>query len=768
MKNNRMQKAIQLVFVLVISLLASAQLAGQTGNIRGFVYDKENGSPIMFASVTLLEINKSTTTNEEGFFNFSNIEPGTHTIYASYVGYDSATAIVKLKAGDLINKTLFMAKGAVELEELEISGKQAAKTTTVQISKVQLTTKEIKSLPSAGGEADLAQYLQVLPGVIFTGDQGGQLYIRGGSPVQNKILLDGMTIYNPFHSIGFFSVFETEIIQNVDVLTGGFNAQYGGRTSAVVDITSRDGNKNRFSGLISSSPFQSKILAEGPIKKLNPETGSAISFILTGKRSYIDQTSPELYSYASADSTNAGLPYNFSDLYGKVSITGKNGNRLNLFGFNFQDNVKYAGIADIGWTSTGVGSNFKIIPSSAKMIIGGHFAYSDYSAIFQEDDKRARTSGISGYELGFDFTFYGDNSEIKYGLEVNGTKTSLEFVNPFDVTVEETQNNTEIAGFLYYKKAYDRLVIEPSIRFQYYASLSESTFEPRLGVKYNISDRFRFKFAGGMYSQNLISTVNERDIVNLFVGYLSSPEEVLELNSDQETTSRLQKSVHGVAGVEIDLASGIELNIEPYIKNYTQLINLNRNKQKVTDPNFRTETGLARGIDFLLKYDRNDLFVWVAYSLGYVDRNDGDQTYPTNFDRRHNMNYLMSYDFGSDKSWQASIRWNLGTGFPFTLTQGFFQSYDLQDGIDSDYLTKDGDLGIIYADERNSGRLPYYHRLDASVKKKIKFGKYTKLEVVASVTNVYNRENIFYFDRVRYERVNQLPILPSLGVTVSF
>lgn len=742
----------------------SVAMYAQAGSIRGFIIDAESGGPIMFANVSLLESGRGTTTNEEGFFNFANVEAGKHTIYATYLGYDSAVVEVTLADGQILVQTVTMQEQSINLGEIQISAQKQESKTEVQISTVQLTTKEIKNLPGAGGEPDLAQYLQVLPGVVFTGDQGGQLYIRGGSPVQNKVLLDGMTIYNPFHSIGFFSVFETETIQTVDVLTGGFNAEYGGRASAVVDITTRDGNKSRFGGLVSASPFQSKVVLEGPLKKLDPKTGSAISFLVTGKQSYIDRTAPQLYSYADT----AGLPYSFTDLYGKISITGKNGNRLNLFGFNYVDDVSYAGIADIGWNSTGVGANFKLVPTSSAMIVGGHFAFSDYQATFTEADERPRFSGINGYELGFDFTFYGDESEVKYGFEVNGAQTTLEFVNPFNVTVEEEQNNTELAGFVKYRKAFDRLVIEPSVRVQYYASLSEGTFEPRLGVKYNFSDNFRFKFAGGFYSQNLISTVNERDIVNLFVGFLSSPQEVWALNTSERTDSRLQKAIHGVAGFEIDLASGVQINVEPYVKNYTQLINLNRNKKEQADANFRTETGLARGIDFLVKYQTRDLFIWTAYSLGYVTRFDGEQTYSTNFDRRHNLNALVSYSFGRDGSWDASIRWNLGSGFPFTLTQGFYQSFDFRDGIDTDYVSGNGDLGILYSEDRNTGRLPYYHRLDASVKKRIEFSKYSSLEISASVTNVYNRQNIFYFDRVRYDRVNQLPILPSLSATFKF
>ena len=159
--------------------------------------------------------------------------------------------------------------------------------------------------------------------------------------------------------------------------------------------------------------------------------------------------------------------------------------------------------------------------------------------------------------------------------------------------------------------------------------------------------------------------------------------------------------------------------------------------------------------------------MWAIYSLGYVNRDDGEQVYPTHFERRHNINLLVSYALG--RTWELGARWNYGSGFPFTLTQGFYGQQDILGGIDSDVLTGNPDQpGIIYSDQRNSGHLPDYHRLDMSLKKTIEFNKDLRLEIMASVTNVYNRANIFYFDRVSYSRVDQLPILPSLTVTVDF
>ncbi len=759
---------IRYIVVFAFLLIANALLA-QKGTVRGNVYDKDTGEPIAFGNVVLSGTTVGTNTDIDGFFNISGLDQGNYTIVASYLGYDSVAIDVKVLPGDIIYKSFYLSESGIDLGIVNVSAKKETARSDVKISTLTVTPAQIKSLPSTGGEADIAQYLSVLPGVIFTGDQGGQLYIRGGSPIQNKVLLDGMTIYNPFHSIGFFSVFETEIIRNVDVLTGGFNAEYGGRISAVIDIKTREGDKKKFGGIVSASPFQGKVLLEGPIKPLKESGGGSISYILTGKHSYIDETSRVLYEYATADSVGS-LPFSYTDFYGKVSMLSGNGSKLNLFGFNFDDRVNYGGVADLNWNATGGGANFTLIPAGSNITIDGIAAFSSYDISLLEADSRPRSSSINGFNVGLNFNTFGSNSEFKYGFEVNGFSTNFEFVNFLDATIKQESFTTEIAGYLKWKQKWGKLIFEPSIRAQYYASLPDFSIEPRIGIKYNATDFLRFKVAGGLYSQNLISSVNERDVVNLFVGFLSGPEEdILKPGADFETTdSKLQLSRHAVAGVEIDLSDKLELNVEPYFKQFNQLVNINRNKLIATDPNYAAEEGEAYGIDFLLNYNSKDLFLWFAYSLGYVNRDDGEQVYPTIFDRRHNLNVLATYTFGANADWEASVRWNYGTGFPFTLTQGFYSFYDFKDGIDVDYISENPELGVLYSDERNSGRLPEYHRMDMSVKKRIEFSKRSKLEITASITNVYDRNNIFFFDRESYDRVDQLPILPSLGASFHF
>ena len=178
-----------------------------------------------------------------------------------------------LKVAFLIGNMKYLRK-ETELQGVEITARKTEKVTQINAGTITVTPREMKMLPSTGGEPDIAQYLQVVPGVIFTGDQGGQLYIRGGSPTQTGILLDGITIYNPFHSIGLYSVFETDAIRNVEIQTAGFNAQYGNRTSAIVDITTKDGNKNRHAGKVSLSPIMARAMLEGPIVKAKREGGA--------------------------------------------------------------------------------------------------------------------------------------------------------------------------------------------------------------------------------------------------------------------------------------------------------------------------------------------------------------------------------------------------------------------------------------------------------------------------------------------------------------
>ncbi|MDT8392401.1 MAG: TonB-dependent receptor [Bacteroidales bacterium] len=775
---HKLRILIQLLTFSVF-FLAVQGLSAQTGAIRGSIYEKATGEPVIFCNVYLEGTTIGAGSDVNGLYMITRIPPGTYTLMVTNLGYDTIKMEVEIEADKIINQNLFLTSASVTLDEVNISAYREEARTETQTSVNKVTPKEITKIPSVGGQPDLAQYLQVLPGVVFTGDQGGQLYIRGGSPIQNKVLLDGMIVYNPFHSIGLFSVFDTDILRNADVYTGGFGAEYGGRISSVMDITTRDGNKKRFAGKVDASTFGAKVLIEGPLAKQKEDGGASSSFIFSAKNSYLEQSSKIFYDYVDED----GLPFNYLDLYGKLSFHFGNGSKINFYGFNFTDDVnKYKSIADFSWKSAGVGANFMIIPAKTAVMIAGHAAYSNYRISLKDEINPERSSEINGFNMGFDFNYFLGRDQLKYGIEVLGFTTDYFFINSVGRTIQQKENTTELGLFLKYKKTAGKFLIEPSMRLQWYASLSTVSPEPRLSLKYNATDKFRIKFAGGLYSQNLISATSDRDVVNLFYGFLSGPDNLPDEFNDKEVTHNLQKSSHLILGTELDIGKFITVNLEGYYKYFSQLTNLNRNKifdegkapnePQLLTKDFIIETGDAEGIDMTFKFDNNHFYIWAVYSLSWVNRNYEDiqgelQHYYPHFDRRHNVNLLGVYRFGGKMDWEVSARWNFGTGFPFTQTQGYYELINFDEGIYTDYTTANGELGVLYAD-LNAGRLPTYHRLDLNIKKRFSFSENTIFEIDASVVNVYNRENIFYVDRITNEIVYQLPVMPSLGVSLAF
>jgi hypothetical protein len=764
------------IFSLLIFALFSFALFAQTGVIKGFVYNITDGEPIMFANVIVDKTTLGASTDVNGFFVINKVPTGKQKLKVQVIGYADTTINVEVLSNKSLNIKIELTPQSQTLETVEISAEKEMAKTESRVSVKKVTATEIQRMPSVGGQADFAQYIQVLPGVVFSGDQGGQLYIRGGSAIQNKVLLDGMTIYNPFHSIGLFSVFETDIIRNADVYTGGFNARYGGRLSSVMDITTRDGNKKKTTGKVSISTFGTSAILEGPLIADKDDRDYSISYVLTEKNSYLSQTSKSIYSY-----TDTELPYDFLDLYGKLTIASKSGSKANIFGFNFNDKVNgYKSIADYNWTNSGAGANFIIVPQNASSIVQGVVAYSSYTMKMNETTSQTeQKSNISAFNGSMDVTQFFSKNQLRYGVDLmwNTTKTLFEGQDE-----EQKDYSSDLGAYMIFKGFWGNLLYEPSLRLSYYASLSEAILEPRLSLKYNLTDRFRLKAALGKYSQTFIDTKSDRDIVNLFTGYLTTSPDlfggVVNTYRGDEITHYVEKSNHYIFGIEYDIARHLSANLEGYYKTMTNLISVNRDRIYDNDnahaeyadylkKNFAVEEGKAWGMDMSLKYDDGRLYVWAIYSYGQVEKTSETQTYNPHYDRRHNVNILVSYQMGMDRSWEISARWNYGSGFPFTATAGFGEILSFSGGVSSDYTSRAGNLTTMYGD-LNAKRLPSYHRLDISAKKRFNLFRHSILEVEASVTNVYNRNNMFYYDRITSERIDQLPIMPSIGMTLRF
>ena len=779
---------MKLLVTLFLSIFFTSIALSQDFTVRGFIYD-DKGEPLPYEKVRLLTTDSTLVqgadTDLNGYYAFSKLAKGDYIVKVQTTDFETVTKSISITSGKGILDATFNLKkkeAIRDLEGVEVSAEDKSKRNEISNSEFKLDKKGLERIPSMGAENDIVGAFSVTPGVTTTGDQGGQLYVRGGTPIQNKILLDGMTIYSPFHSIGFFSVFETELIQNATILTGGFDAQYGGRISSVMDITYRDGNRKEFGGKVSVSPFMAKAVLEGPMGKQKADgTSPAGSYIFSAKHSLLDYTSKSLYPRVNE---GEGLPFTFTDVYGKMTFKGDGGSKFSAFGFHNRDSVNY-GVADLDWKSSGGGINFLVVPSSSPIIIKGHLNGSSYATSFLEAGTPMRTSSIGGFDLGFDFTYFLSNEgELNYGINLGGFKVDFETFNESGRKIEAENWSTEIGAFVSYRYVSTRWVIQPSVRFQAYSSLGTISPEPRLGIKYNATDKLRLKVSGGRFSQNFTSASSDKDIVNLFNGLLSAPTNVQETfvtqyQNEKNPKNGLQYAWHAIAGFEYDVTRKIMVNIEGYYKYFSQLSNINQNKiyediaqfsliDDIYKKDFILENGESFGVDFLVKYSDARLFLWGVYSYGYSTRWDGFQTYFPVFDRRHNVNLVGTYLFGKKKDLELSIRWNLGSGLPFTPTAGFYEANSFTDGVTTDYTTTNANnvstnLGVF-----NSERLPYYHRLDITVKKSFTFKNKTVLEIIASVTNAYDRRNIFYVNRVTGEQIDQFPVLPSLGISYKF
>jgi hypothetical protein len=773
-----------LSFLFLFPILVFAQ----DYNVRGFISNEKNGEGISNEKVTLLTMDSTLVagamTDANGLFSIPKLKKAEYLLRINVPGYKRVFIPVTFPADKkIIDIPIKLTPTDKTFDDVVVTADSKTKKTKPDVGTIKFDKEGVERIPVYGAESDVLGAVSVTPGVVVTGDQGGQFYVRGGTPIQNKTLLDGMTIYNPFHSIGFYSIFETELVKSVDIYTGGFESKYGGRVSSIMDISYRDGDRGAFGGKVSVSPFLAKLVLEGPFSK--PKNGrlSPGSYVFTAKHSLIDYTAKSLYPKINE---GEGLPFNFTDLYGKVTFTGENGSKVSFFGFHNQDSVNYS-IADLNWQASGGGMNFLMIPSGSPVFIRGHVNGSNFITTFAEDQVEPRYSKIGGFDLGFDFSYFLKNEgEMNYGFNFCGFNTQFVTFNEAQRKIEAFNFSTELGAYYNYRRVSKdlRWVMQAGFRVQAYASLSTLSPEPRLGLKYNATEKMRFKFSGGRFSQNFTSASSDKDIVNLFNGLLSAPTNVQEqfvtenLNT-KDIQNGLQYAWHGILGLEYDLNKSNFFNVEGYYKFFNQLSNINQNKlyedlaqfelvDDVFKKDFIIESGKTLGVDILYKLSLNRLFIWGVYSYSYSTRWDGFETYAPVFDRRHNINVVGSYQFGKKKGLEVNVRWNLGSGLPFTPTAGFYQSENFNGGVTTDYVTNNPSTITTLLGTFNSRRLPYYHRLDITVKKHFDFKNKTRLEITGNITNVYDRKNIFYVNRVTSKVIYQFPILPSLGVSYKF
>ncbi|MEO9885531.1 MAG: TonB-dependent receptor [Balneola sp.] len=598
-------------------------------------------------------------------------------------------------------------------------------------------------------EGDLMAYLQTIPGVITVGDQGGDLYIRGGTPSQNYVLIDNIPIVKPFHISNLFSAFPEQAISNVDVMAGGFDNEFMGGTSAIIDATLKTGNFRSRSSSASFSPYISTLFYEGPVRE------NASSLMINGRLSTIRDFSGYLGTREQ--------DMQFYDVITRYSLQG-DGFNCNVSGIVTGDEGRVSTRREnyLRWSNVGVGLRCFGFDESFNHPYEISIGYSIYKNSEGSRFNTIRKASVAQSYIRLDLQDYLLNQKIDYGFNlilqdysanISEKFTSLDFFG-VKVPVFQVYAKTEF-------KINESIRILPSIGSQS-TTLSKSTFEPRLRALWrpNGSSRSEISFATGIYHQIMDGITDQRDAGTTFTVYRP--------NKIGEPPPR---SFHLIGGLKNRLTERLITNFEIFYKK-----NKDIPVSKWT-PEAKIEIETARansesyGADFRIKYESRNFFGALGYGWSKVEYRAGIDDlgawingeifeYSPPHDQRHKFNALGNIKLGK---YTASMSWDVGSGLPYTQVIGF----DLLIPIRSRDITEGPGIPRTLYSEPYGKRLPYYHRLDVSIKRGFYISENFTMNAELGSINLYDRSNVFYVDLNTVERVNQTPFLPYFSIKAS-
>jgi hypothetical protein len=327
--------------VICVLLVHTLSAQAQVGTINGFVRDTDTKETLISATVSIKGTKFGALTNKSGFFVLKNVPAGAYTLSVRYLGYQPVDKQITIEADAVQSLDIAMTSKTAQSEQVTVEANREVEKRQISISQVNVSMQTIKQM-RLGGEADVFRTIQLLPGVLTSSQISSGLFIRGGSPDQNLVLLDGMTVYNPSHLFGFISTFNADAIKDVEVIKGGFPAEYGGRLSAVLNLTQKDGNQDKFEGVGSVGLISSKLSLEGPI-------GNG-SWFIGGRRTYLDL----ILGLVPEDPQNPFPRFGFYDLNGKITQNISPNDKISLSGFMSADDLTLNG-AGVGFT-IGIGN----------------------------------------------------------------------------------------------------------------------------------------------------------------------------------------------------------------------------------------------------------------------------------------------------------------------------------------------------------------------------------------------------------------------------
>ena len=769
-------KYISSFILLILPLLLSAQ---DVFTLSGYVKDAGTGETLIAA--TILDADnpsQGTTTNTYGFYSLT-IPSGKYRMVFSYLGYKDQYFEVDLSKSTELNVDLYE---GIMIDEVVISAEKEAKRANVestQMGTIELPIENIKKLPAIFGEVDILKTIQLLPGVLSSGEGNAGFYVRGGGPDQNLVLLDEAVVYNSGHLLGFFSVFNADAIKNTTLIKGGMPANYGGRLSSVLDIQMKEGNDKKYTveggiGLISS-----RLTMQGPIVK------NKSSFIVSGRRTYILDLAQPALKGTDFEGTN----YYFYDLNTKWNYRFSNKDRLYFSGYFGRDVFKFRQPVRDLFFDLPYGNKTGTLRwnhlFNDKLFFNLSAVYNDYQFEFdggQEDFNFRVFSGVRDYNLKLDFEYYPNPTHnLKYGLNYTYHKLTPNTANASNGDVEfNTEFLPKYANeygiyFLDDLKLNNRFSLNTGIRFSIFSQLGPYTskldgreygtfeqaitytgFEPRASFKYAASDDFSLKGGITFTNQYLHLVSNSSSTLPTDI-WVPSTEIV-------EPQQGIQYAIGAFKNWRKDM---YETSIELYYKDLKNQIDyadsyVNDLATEVEDE-FVFGEGRAYGAEFFLKKSTGRLNGWIGYTLSRTERSFPDiedgRWFPAVYDKTHDLAIVASYTLS--KKWDMGATFIYGSGKYFTPINGF---YFIEQQLNTFY------------GPRNSARLDAYHRFDLSFTytRRPESKKAFKGSWTFSVYNGYNRKNPFFINyttetdfesgtsTIKGEKITIFPLIPSI------
>ena len=736
------------LFLSILCIQHPADAQSTTGGVKGIASDSLTGERLSLVNIYLPDEGVGAATDANGFYFIGNISAGMHTIRATLIGYGTIIREIEIVAGKIVTMNFDLSPSIVEMEMVETVAERRMRYDT-QISTQPISAAEISVVPKAV-EADLFRTIAVLPGVVSTSDVSSQFYVRGGGGDQNLIILDGMTIYNPFHALGIFSIFDADAIKEAEIIKGGFPAQWGNRLSSVINIRTREGNKNRFSGKLNVSQVSGKALLEGP----TPWEGS---WMVSVRKSFFDEV---LQNFVRQET-----PFDFYDVIGRMNVATGDAGRLSVHTLFSGDNIRPGSEFDpeYAWSNAAYGMSwFQVLEN--KYLIETTFSFSNFLGELKPRENAQitpRLSEVNDVYFNGSVTYFRDNGDqYGAGFMFRLPEYHFRFVNAANFERDEVKKNSETGIWFKYKiKQFRPFSLELGIRSDIFSVLSPNSsdaFEPRAGFAWDINSNLAFKASYARVHQRVITITNEDDVVSLFETWIPVPEDEPSQLAD-----------HYIAGFDGDITfvPGLNFNIQAYYKDLRNLVDYNRDKVDSSDPDFARATGRSYGFEFFLEEKHPRYYGLVSYALSYTERELQNFIYNPRYDRRHSLNLIAGWK--PAPGWDVNMRWEYGSGLPFSQIIGFYDRLRFTGLFDGGgYIDESGEPYTMLG-PKNSGRLPSYHRLDISVSRAFELD-YLTMVLEASVLNVYDHNNMFYYDRTTGERIDMLPILPTVNLRIEF